>query len=266
MKNPSELIFAAGMTRASEETPIAVQYDLLLVAFLYRRGDGMIEAAQANMVCNVTSRYIASILIGRSIYTDVELIIDEIQRTYMGISRQALVLCVKDAYTKIYERGGIMDEVPKDKFNNIDKIQPEDDSEKCRISQKDVDKLNTSVYHRRQGSQFVGGRIPTNSICIVGLSKTGSKNPITHVHVSLVASFILDAETGLIHQVEFNTICSITNWFLSKLIVGHNLNTDLDCMIALVQQRYMGDSRKAILVILRDAHNKYLGYCQRNKI
>ena len=47
MSHPSELIFAAGMARPSSATPIAVQYDLLLVTFTFLRDTGIIQDAEA---------------------------------------------------------------------------------------------------------------------------------------------------------------------------------------------------------------------------
>ena len=105
MQNVSDLIFAAGMALPSPSTPIAVQYDLLLLTFVFREKDGIILDAEANMVCDITSTYLRYLLVGRCIYTDVDQIIWEIEHTYLGISRQALLVCVKDAYSKICERG-----------------------------------------------------------------------------------------------------------------------------------------------------------------
>lgn len=84
MQNVSDLIFAAGMALPSPSTPIAVQYDLLLLTFVFREKDGIILDAEANMVCDITSTYLRYLLVGRCIYTDVDQIIWEIEHTYLG--------------------------------------------------------------------------------------------------------------------------------------------------------------------------------------
>ena len=47
---------------------------------------------------------------------------------------------------------------------------------------------------------------PQNAVCVVGLSKAPSQNPITFVHQSLIGSFVVDNTTGRIYAVQFNTV------------------------------------------------------------
>jgi hypothetical protein len=98
-----------------------------------------------------------------------------------------------------------------------------------------------------------------------GLSKAASQNPITRVHQSLIGSFVADPQSGLIHDVQFNTICRITSDFIASQLLGMSLYTDLDEMISRIQNRYFGDSRRAITVILRDAAAK-LRECQARPV
>ena len=86
---------------------------------------------------------------------------------------------------------------------------------------------------------------PQNAVCVVGLSKAPSQNPIT-----------LDNTTGRIYAVQFNTICGITSNFLEEQLVGLSLLSDMEEMRKRIMTRYLGDSRKAIIVILRDAAAK----------
>ncbi len=245
MKFAQDVIFAAGMAAPTASTPIAVQYDLLLVTFTFRQGDGIILDAEANMVCDITSSYLRTLLVGRCIYTDLPKILEQIQNTYLGLSQRALLVCMKDAYNKICERRsdlslsgkGAVDKSHKAQYNNS-----------CKVWQ--------------DGEMMEINQFPPNAICVVGLSKTGSRNPITKVHQSLVASMIVDPVSGRIYAAEFNTVCHLTNAFLTDLIVGRSLCTDLPQMIEEIQARYLGDSRRAIVSILKDAQNKLLTYMQ----
>lgn len=97
---------------------------------------------------------------------------------------------------------------------------------------------------------------PEGAICLVGLSKSPSTNPITYVHQSLIGVFVADPVTGTVYDVEFNTICTITSDFLAELLVGHSLLTECEDMCRSVAYRYHGDSRKAIQVVIRDAAAK----------
>lgn len=104
MKYPPSAMLAAGMARPSVSNPIAVQYDLLLVVFIFDRDTGEIIDAQANMVCKITSDFIRDLLVGRNIFSDINVIIEDITNKYLGLSKRALVVCIKDAYAKICER------------------------------------------------------------------------------------------------------------------------------------------------------------------
>ena len=53
--------------------------------------------------------------------------------------------------------------------------------------------------------------------------------------------------------MQFNTICGITSNFLEEQLVGLSLLSDMEEMRERIMTRYLGDSRKAIIVILRDA-------------
>ena len=97
---------------------------------------------------------------------------------------------------------------------------------------------------------------PQNAVCVVGLSKAPSQYPITFVHQSLIGSFVVDNTTGRIYAVQFNTICGITSNFLEEQLVGLSLLSDMEEMRKRIMTRYLGDSRKAIIVILRDAAAK----------
>ncbi|HWP51529.1 MAG TPA: DUF3870 domain-containing protein [Clostridia bacterium] len=102
--------------------------------------------------------------------------------------------------------------------------------------------------------------LPQDRICVVGLSKTGAKNPITKVHQSLVGSFVIQVPGGEILEVEFNTILPLTSDFLTQHFVGKNLLHDIDDMASFVLSGYMGDSRRAIISILKDARCKLENY------
>lgn len=247
MSHPSELIFAAGMARPSSATPIAVQYDLLLVTFTFLRDTGIIQDAEANLVCAVTSEYLRQLLVGRCIYTQLEDILQQLDRTYLGIGGRTLQVCLKDAYDKIQERGG---------------KSPLPSGQSCphdvKLDKKAVIMYNQNSQNLQLEEEVAVETLPRDALCVVGLSKTGSRNPITKVHQSLMGSFLVDAQSGEIFAAEFNTVCRLTNQFLRSLIVGRNLRTDVDDMVRDVQRRYLGDSRRAIATILRDAQNKLL--------
>ena len=91
-------ILAAGMARPS------VKYDLLLLVMVLDRESGIVLDAECNMLVDISSEYIASLLVGRCFYTELEEMIAAVQRGYHGLSQKALLVCLKDAFSKMHER------------------------------------------------------------------------------------------------------------------------------------------------------------------
>lgn len=247
MQFPPEIYFGAGMALPTETTPIAVQYDLLLLTFTFDSRDGMILEAEANMVCDITSQYLRRLLVGRCIYTDQDAILDKIRTDYLGLSRQALLVCVKDAIDKMCDRSEFV-------------------TRQMRLAQAGgLKKMHKTTLDNQRESVYYGEKASPvdqweNTICVVGLSKTGSRNPITRVHQSLFASMIVDKDSGVIQDAEFNTVCRLTNRFLVDMLLGKSLKNDVDNIAREVQRRYFGDSRRAIVSILKDAQNRFFTY------
>ena len=109
-----------------------------------------------------------------------------------------------------------------------------------------------SASQRAKGAGGYMSDFPSGAICVVGLAKVANQNPIHSVHRALAGSFIVDPSSGLVYDVQFDTVCQITSDFLASLLIGLSLHTALEEMISRVQSRYFGDSRRAITVILRD--------------
>lgn len=98
-----------GVATPTASTPTAVQYDKLIMVLICERRDGTILDAECNMVVDVTSDYIASLLIGHSLYTELEIMVKELQEKYNGISLKALIVALRDAHSKTKDRGALPD-------------------------------------------------------------------------------------------------------------------------------------------------------------
>lgn len=94
-----------GVATPTASTPTAVQYDKLIMVLICERSSGTVLDAECNMVVGITSDYIASLLIGHSLYTDVDVMAAALQEKYNGISQRALIVALRDAYAKMRERG-----------------------------------------------------------------------------------------------------------------------------------------------------------------
>lgn len=101
-----DAVYIAGGARPAESHPIAVQYRRLIVCIVYERSTGRILDAEFDMVLDVTSSYLASLVVGKNIYRDVDEIVRLVQSSYHGASQKALITAIKNTCAKAVERTG----------------------------------------------------------------------------------------------------------------------------------------------------------------
>ena len=93
-------ILAAGMSRALN----SAESELLLLVLILDRDSGRILDAECNIILGINSDYIASLLVGRNFYQELDEIILSIQQQYFGPGQRALIVCLNDAYSKMRAR------------------------------------------------------------------------------------------------------------------------------------------------------------------
>ena len=87
------------------------------------------------------------------------------------------------------------------------------------------------------------------TLCIIGNAKSPKSDPITYRFVYFFITFIADAETGEIMDLEVSTAL--------------HLEVD-DALLEKVHTRYLGTSQRAIQVAYKDAVRKYRAW--RNNV
>ena len=97
-------ILAAGMSRALNTALNSAESELLLLVLILDRDSGRILDAECNIILGINSGYIASLLVGRNFYQEQDVIILSIQQQYYGPGQRALIVCLKDAYSKMRAR------------------------------------------------------------------------------------------------------------------------------------------------------------------
>ena len=97
----------AAARRVQRARDIAGEHDALEGAGDLRildRDSGRILDAECNIILGINSDYIASLLVGRNFYQELDEIILSIQQQYFGPGQRALIVCLKDAYSKMRAR------------------------------------------------------------------------------------------------------------------------------------------------------------------
>jgi len=93
-------IYILGTSKISKNDPISAMYDIFFVGIILERNSGKIIDSTCNMVRDVTTDFIKSILIGYNLLDDINEIIDEIQDRFYGMAQKAVIAAVKDARNK----------------------------------------------------------------------------------------------------------------------------------------------------------------------
>ncbi|QEK12939.1 DUF3870 domain-containing protein [Crassaminicella thermophila] len=93
-------IYVLGTSKISKNDPIAALYDILFIGIILERDSGKIIDSTCNMVRDVTSDFIKSILVGYQLLDDIDEIIDEIKDRFYGMAQKAVIAAIKDARNK----------------------------------------------------------------------------------------------------------------------------------------------------------------------
>lgn len=97
-----------------------------------------------------------------------------------------------------------------------------------------------------------------NIIFVAGTSRVAANDPILSIYENFFIGFMVDKDTKNIVDLTANTVSSKTCDFIHSMLVGYNLDTELEKMIEEVRCRYYGIAQKAIISALKDARNKFM--------
>lgn len=97
-------ILVAGMARALNTALNCSTSELLLLVLILDRDSGRVIDAGCNMISRINREYAASLLVGHSFYYEFAYMVDALQKGYCGPGQKALIVCLKDAYSKMRSR------------------------------------------------------------------------------------------------------------------------------------------------------------------
>ncbi|GKH51572.1 hypothetical protein CE91St46_26830 [Eubacteriales bacterium] len=106
---------------------------------------------------------------------------------------------------------------------------------------------------------------PGKHICVVSTATLSKGNPVSVVHEKLLLIFVVERETGIIVDFDVNTASMLTAKFIRSIFVGKNLITQIDEIKKSVQQNYLGDSAKAMIVASLVARQRLLDHIKSHE-
>ncbi|AWE08570.1 hypothetical protein DCE79_14860 [Lysinibacillus sp. 2017] len=93
-----QIIYIIGDAQVSQNNPISKQYNQFFLGIAIDRSNGIIVEVDCSATVQLTVKFIASIMVNRSIHDDQ--IIEHLQNRYHGSSQKALIVAFKDVQRK----------------------------------------------------------------------------------------------------------------------------------------------------------------------
>ena len=99
-------------------------------------------------------------------------------------------------------------------------------------------------------------------IFVSGVGKLPSKTLSGKLYNVVCVGMAFKANDGEIKYAECTLKNPVINDFVTKLLIGHNIEEDAEILLKDVKERFWGVTRKAIIAAIKDAQRTYF----QNKI
>lgn len=99
-------------------------------------------------------------------------------------------------------------------------------------------------------------RIP-HTFFVIGESRTNADNSITKIYGSFYVAFEIEEETERVLNFNCTHTLELTEQFLRQIFVGQHFPSIDTWLEGVLERRYGGSSRRAVVVSYRDALKRY---------
>ena len=93
-------ILVVGQAKPSKEDAIYNLHGEFYISLVLDRETGKILDMDCNTILEVTKNFVATLLIGRSLRDDVQMLEKEIKERYFALTQKPLIACIKDAHNR----------------------------------------------------------------------------------------------------------------------------------------------------------------------
>ncbi|AYO31203.1 MAG: hypothetical protein PWR06_2912 [Thermoanaerobacteraceae bacterium] len=102
-------IYVTGLAKTSKTDPISDIFSTFFVGVMVNSTDNKIIDFTCNTVSQKTSSFIESIIVGYNLLEDMDEIVSQIERRFLGTAQKALIVALKDAQNKykMFKESGI---------------------------------------------------------------------------------------------------------------------------------------------------------------
>lgn len=93
-------ILVVGQAKPSREDAIYNLHGEFYISLVLEKNTGKILDVECNTILSVTRNFVASMFIGKSIKTDLDILEKEIKERYFALTQKPLIACMKDAHNR----------------------------------------------------------------------------------------------------------------------------------------------------------------------
>jgi len=96
------------------------------------------------------------------------------------------------------------------------------------------------------------------TILVVGQAKPSKDDAIYNLHGEFYISLVLERESGVILDMDCNTILEVTKNFVASMLIGKSIRDDVQELEKEIKERYFALTQKPLIACIKDAHNRYM--------
>lgn len=93
-------VLVVGQAKPSREDAIYNLHGEFYISLVVEKDTGKIVDVECNTILSVTRNFVASMFIGKSIKTDLDVLEKEIKERYFALTQKPLIACMKDAHNR----------------------------------------------------------------------------------------------------------------------------------------------------------------------
>lgn len=97
MYYPDDSIFVTGVAKVSKDDAINAMYGSLSLSLIIDFNSNRILSVSANTVMRETNDFVAHLLVGKNLVTDMDLMCDLLRQRFLALSQKAIIAALHDA-------------------------------------------------------------------------------------------------------------------------------------------------------------------------
>lgn len=103
------------------------------------------------------------------------------------------------------------------------------------------------------------------SLLFTGYAKFPARTTADEIYHYLCVSLEVERDTGEILAADCTLVTELSREFFTRIIRGYSLHHDFACIEEVMEDRYQGNARRALLTAMRRIREQYIAYSEKTK-